>query len=49
LIRVKCETLYAKPGFGFAVRFVELTEGIATRLERGLKKIREGEDNWVIG
>jgi len=48
-IRVKCETLYAKPGFGFAVRFVELAEGVSVRLERGLKKIREGEDNWVIG
>jgi|ERR1700733_10158377 PilZ domain len=48
-IRVKCQTLYAKPGFGFAMRFVELTEEISTRLERGLKKIREGEDNWIIG
>jgi hypothetical protein len=39
-IRVKCETLYTKPGFGFAVRFVELTDGISMRLERGLRKIR---------
>jgi PilZ domain len=39
-IRVKCETLYAKPGFGFAVRFVEMTEGISKRLVRGLEKIR---------
>jgi hypothetical protein len=41
-IRVKCETLYAKPGFGFAVRFVEMTEGVSKRLERGLARIRIG-------
>jgi PilZ domain len=41
-IRVKCETLYTKSGFGFAVRFVEMTEGISKRLERGLEKIRIG-------
>jgi hypothetical protein len=39
-IRVKCETLYAKSGFGFAVRFVEMTEGISRRLKRGLDKAR---------
>jgi hypothetical protein len=39
-IRVKCETLYTKPGFGFAVRFVDMTDGISKRLERGLRKIR---------
>jgi hypothetical protein len=41
-IRVKCETLYTKPGFGFAVRFVDMTAGISTRLERGLEKLRIG-------
>ena len=41
-IRVKCETLYDKSGFGFAVRFVDMTEGISKRLERGLERIRIG-------
>jgi hypothetical protein len=41
-IRVKCETLYTNSGFGFAVRFVEVTEGISRRLKRGLEKSRMG-------
>ena len=38
-IRVNGETLYTKPGFGYAVRFIDMTDGLAKRLDRGLKKI----------
>ncbi len=48
-ITVKAETLYGKPGFGFAVRFSEVKEEARTRLDRGLEKLRgraphEGEE-----
>jgi hypothetical protein len=39
-IRVKCETLYTKPGFGYAVRFVDMAGDTLRRIEQGLKKIR---------
>jgi hypothetical protein len=45
-IRVKCETLYTKPGFGFAVRFVGMTDGVSTRLERALMKMRGEGSIW---
>ena len=38
-IRVKGETLYAKPEFGYAVRFVEMTEELSIRLQRALRQI----------
>ena len=38
-ITVKGETLYSKPGFGFAVRFVDMTEELSTRVERALRRI----------
>jgi hypothetical protein len=40
-IRLKGETLYAKPEFGFAVRFVEMTEELSTRIERALRQIAD--------
>ena len=40
-IRVKGETLYTKPEFGFAVRFVDIPEELATRIERALRQIGE--------
>ena len=48
-ITVKAETLYGKPGFGFAVRFTDVTEDARVRLARGLEKLRsraphEGEE-----
>ncbi len=39
-ITVKAETLYGKPGFGFAVRFTEVSEDSRVRLDRGLEKLR---------
>jgi hypothetical protein len=39
-IRVKGETLYLKPEFGFAVGFVEMTDEVSMRLTRALRKIR---------
>jgi hypothetical protein len=48
-ITVKAETLYGKPGYGFAVRFTQVAEEARTRLDRGLEKMRsraphEGEE-----
>jgi hypothetical protein len=40
-IRVKGKTLYAKPEFGFAVRFVEMTEELSMRIEQALRQIAE--------
>jgi hypothetical protein len=40
-ITVKLETLYRKPGFGFAARFVEISDETAERLERALQKLRD--------
>ena len=40
-IRVKGETLYTKPEFGYAVRFVDMTEELATRIEEALRRIGE--------
>jgi hypothetical protein len=39
-IRVNCETLYTRPGFGYAVRFVDMAGDTLRRIEQGLKKIR---------
>jgi hypothetical protein len=41
-IRVTGETLYRKPEFGFAVRFVEMTDEVSMCLKRALKQIRGG-------
>jgi hypothetical protein len=38
-IRVKAETLYVRPGFGFAVRFTEMTQGTAERLRWSLSQL----------
>ena len=40
-IRLKGQTLYAKPEFGFAVRFVEMNDQLSTRIERALRHIAE--------
>ena len=42
LIEMKAETLYRRPGFGFAVRFIDVTAEAAERLERGLKAMPRG-------
>lgn len=39
-ITVEAETLYSRPGFGFAVRFVELPEHTRGRLDRALRKLQ---------
>src|ERR1700730_12876578 len=40
-ITVKAETLYSKPEFGFAVRFIEMTEDTSARLLRVLQRLKE--------
>lgn len=43
LIQVTGETLYTKPEFGYAVRFVDVPEDLAARIERALKAIAESD------
>jgi hypothetical protein len=38
-IRVKAETLYVRLGFGFAVRFTEMTQDTADRLQYALTQL----------
>lgn len=38
-IRLKAETLYVRPGFGFAVRFTEMTAETAERLRWALSQL----------
>ena len=38
-IALNAETLYMRSGYGFAVRFVDVDEATATRLERGLEQL----------
>ena len=40
-ITVKGETLYRNPEFGFAVRFIEMTEEASARLLRVLQRLKE--------
>lgn len=42
LIELKAETLYRRPGFGFAVRFIDLDAESAARLDRGLRAMQVG-------
>ena len=39
-ITVTAQTLYRKPGFGFAVRFVEMSDGAAGRLKRAIERLK---------
>jgi hypothetical protein len=38
-IRLKAETLYVRPGFGFAVRFTEMTQETQERLRWALSQL----------
>lgn len=40
-ITLNVETLYGRSGFGFAVRFVDVNEATANRLERALERLQE--------
>ena len=40
-ITVKAVTLYRRPGFGFAMRFVDMSEESAARLEEALEQLQE--------
>jgi hypothetical protein len=42
-ITVKAETLYRRPNFGFAVRFVEMSADAAGCLERAIRSIQNRE------
>jgi hypothetical protein len=39
-ITVKAETLYRRAGFGFAVRFIDMNEETANRLEQALEQLQ---------
>lgn len=39
-ITVTAQTLYRKPEFGFAVRFVEMSAGAAGRLRRAIVRLK---------
>ena len=40
-IEVKAETLYRRPGFGFAVRFIDLTDEARASLARGMSAVND--------
>ena len=39
-ITVRARTLYRKPGFGFALRFIEMTDAAAKSLKKAIKRLR---------
>jgi len=39
-ITVKARTLYLKPDFGFAMRFLEMTDEAAARLKRTIRRMK---------
>jgi PilZ domain-containing protein len=39
-ITVKARTLYRKPDFGFALRFLEMTDEAAARLKRAIRRLK---------
>jgi hypothetical protein len=43
LIKLKAETLHRRSGFGFAVRFVGMSEETASVLEEALEKLQSGD------
>lgn len=40
-LELKAETLYRRPGFGFGVRFIEMSESTRERLGNALDTLRE--------
>lgn len=40
-INVKGQTLYSKPGFGYAVRFVDMSSELSTQIESALRRLNE--------
>jgi len=40
-IKVKGQTLYSKPGFGYAIRFVDVSSDLAARIENALRRLNE--------
>ena len=43
LIRLKAETLHRRSGFGFAVRFVDMDDETASRLDEALDQLQKRE------
>lgn len=41
VVTLKAETVYARPGFGFAVRFVDLSDETLACLRSALDKLRQ--------
>jgi PilZ domain-containing protein len=53
-ITVEAETLYLRENFGFAVRFIELSDGNRGRIERTIERLligrsRSGRAGWNSG
>jgi hypothetical protein len=42
-ITVKAVTLYRRPAFGFAMKFVEMSDEMTSRLEEALEQLQERE------
>jgi hypothetical protein len=40
-IRLRAESLYRRPDYGFAVRFTHMTDDVAQKLERALDALKE--------
>jgi hypothetical protein len=41
-LTLKAETLYRRPGFGYAVRFADLSPDTEQRLERAIQQLQHG-------
>ena len=45
MITVKAETLYRRDEFGFAVRFIDMSEAASASLERALQALEQRGPN----
>lgn len=45
-IKITGETLYRRPGYGFALRFVEMTDVTRKRLERALARLSKSRSDY---
>jgi len=42
-IRLRAESIYHRPDYGFAVRFTQMSDDVAQRLERAIDALKERE------
>jgi PilZ domain len=45
-LELKAETLYRRPGFGFAVKFIDMSEDTRARLARALEALGSNPQPW---